>query len=310
MISFQEWARRNRGMMPIADALVIVRLRTRGAWSAAHGRAAESAQAAHYRMRGGSASSEACCPPAGPGFANGWRLRPVVYQAHAGRGNGMTKRTKVVLLDIDGTLIDSNDQHAQAWVDVGREFGIDIDYDHVRRLIGMGGDKVLPEVAGVEEDDPLGKKIKERRGDLFRERYLPKLKPFPHARELLERLREDGYTLVVATSASKEDMDGLLKQAGIRDLIEEKTSSSDAEESKPDPDIVQAALGAADARPEQALMLGDTPYDVEASGRAGVRCVALRCGGWGDADLADAVAVYDDPSDLLARYAESPFAAE
>lgn len=220
----------------------------------------------------------------------------------------MKKRTKVVLLDIDGTLIDSNDQHAQAWVDVGREFGIDVDYAHVRRLIGMGGDKVMPAVMGMEEDGPQGEKIKERRGEIFREQYLPKLKAFPHARELLLRLRDDGYTLAVATSASKDDMDGLLKQAGVRDLIEEKTSSSDAKESKPDPDIVQAALKAADARPEEATMLGDTPYDVEASGRAGVRCVALRCGGWGDAELGDAVAVYDDPSDLLARYADSPFA--
>jgi HAD superfamily hydrolase (TIGR01509 family) len=220
----------------------------------------------------------------------------------------MAKQAKVALLDVDGTLIDSNDQHAQAWVDVGREFGIDIDYDHVRRLIGMGGDKVLPRVAGLEEDSPEGEKIKERRGEIFREAYLPKLKPFPQARELLERLRDDGWTLVVATSASKEDMDGLLKQAGIKDLIEEKTSSSDAEESKPDPDIVQAALKAADAGPDQAVMLGDTPYDVEASGRAGVPCVALRCGGWGDADLGDAVAIYDDPADLLARYGESPFA--
>ena len=104
-------------------------------------------------------------------------------------------------------------------------------------------------------------------------------------------------------------MDALLKQAGIQDLIEEKTSSSDADASKPDPDIVQAALESADARPDEAIMLGDTPYDVEASGRAGVRCVALRCGGWGDEALGDAVAVYDDPADLLARYDESPFAA-
>jgi HAD superfamily hydrolase (TIGR01509 family) len=222
----------------------------------------------------------------------------------------MTKGEKVALLDVDGTLIDSNDQHAQAWVDVGREFGIEIDYGQVRRMIGMGGDKVLPAVAGLREDDPRGKEIAERRGEIFRERYLPTLRPFPQARELLERLRDEGWTLVVATSANKQDMDGLLKQAGIRDLIEEKTSSSDAEESKPDPDIVQAALKAAGATPEQAVMLGDTPYDVEASGRAGVRCVALRCGGWGDAELGDAVAVYDDPADLLRRYQESPYAAE
>lgn len=221
----------------------------------------------------------------------------------------MTKQASAVLLDIDGTLIDSNDAHARAWVDVGREFGHEIDFAHVRRLIGMGGDKVLPEVTGVEEDTDEGQRMKERRGEIFREQYLPTLKAFPRARELLQRLRDDGYMLVVATSASKDDMDALLEQAGIQDLIEEKASSSDAEESKPDPDIVQAALKSADAKPGEALMLGDTPYDVQAAGRAGVRCVALRCGGWGDADLGGAVAVFDDPADLLARYAESPFAA-
>lgn len=221
----------------------------------------------------------------------------------------MTRKATVVVLDIDGTLIDSNDAHAHAWVDVGREFGHDIDYDRVRRLIGMGGDKVLPELTGVEEDTDEGQRMKERRGEIFREQYLPKLRAFPQTRALLERLRDDGYTLVVATSASKDDMDALLKQGGIQDLMEEKASSSDADASKPDPDIVQAALKSADARPVEAIMLGDTPYDVEASGRAGVRCVALRCGGWGDEDLGGAVAVFDDPADLLARYAESPFAA-
>lgn len=221
----------------------------------------------------------------------------------------MTGKAKVVVLDIDGTLIDSNDAHAQAWVDVGREFGIDIDFAHVRRLIGMGGDKVLPEVAGLEEESETGRRMAERRGEIFRETYLPTLRPFPRARELLERFREDGYELAVATSANQEDMDGLLEQAGIRELMDEKTSSSDAKESKPDPGIVQAALKSAGARPQDAIMLGDTPYDVEASGRAGVRCVALRCGGWGDADLGDAVAVYDDPADLLENYAGSPFAS-
>ncbi|HST57440.1 MAG TPA: HAD family hydrolase [Longimicrobium sp.] len=221
----------------------------------------------------------------------------------------MTNRARVVVLDIDGTLIDSNDEHAHAWVDVGREFGHDIEYDRVRRLIGMGGDKVLPELTGLEEDTDEGQRIKERRGEIFREKYLPNLQAFPRTRELLERFRDDGYTLVVATSASKKDMDALLKQGGIQDLMEEKTSSSDADASKPDPDIVQAALKSADARPGEAIMLGDTPYDVEASGRAGVRCVGLRCGGWGDEELGDAVAVFEDPADLLARYDESPFAA-
>ncbi|HEY0154645.1 MAG TPA: HAD family hydrolase [Longimicrobium sp.] len=214
---------------------------------------------------------------------------------------------RAAILDIDGTLIDSNDAHAQAWVDVGKEMGFDIEFGHVRRLIGMGGDKVLPEITGLEDESDEAEKVKKRRGEIFQERYLPTLQPFPQARELLERFRADGMALVVATSASKDDMGKLLEKAGIKDLIEEKTSQSDVEASKPDPDVIEAAVEKAGCKPSEAVMLGDTPYDVEAARRAGVPCVALRCGGWGDEDLKDAVAIYDDPADLLANYAGSPF---
>src|SRR5688572_17155398 len=149
---------------------------------------------------------------------------------------------KAVLLDIDGTLIDSNDAHAQAWVDTGKEFGHDIKYDHVRWLIGMGGDKVLPEVTGLEEESEEGKKILERRGEVFRSKYLPQLKPFDGTRELLEAMSNDGLKLVVATSAGEKDLSALLKQAGIEDLIDKAANSDDAEESKPAPDIVEAAM--------------------------------------------------------------------
>ena len=214
---------------------------------------------------------------------------------------------RAAILDIDGTLIDSNDAHAQAWVDVGKEMGFDIEFGHVRRLIGMGGDKVLPELTGLEDDSDEAEKVKKRRGEIFRERYLPTLQPFPKARELLERFQADGMALVVATSASKDDMGKLLEKAGIKDLIEEKTSQSDVEASKPDPDVIEAAVEKAGCKPSEAVMLGDTPYDVEAARRAGVPCVALRCGGWDDEELSDAVAIYDDPADLLANYAESPY---
>ena len=216
-------------------------------------------------------------------------------------------RRRVAVLDVDGTLIDSNDAHTRAWVEAGRALGRTVDYDEVRRRIGMGGDKVMPQVAGIEEDSPEGERFAELRGEIFRERYLPHLHPFPQARALLERMKSEGWTLVVASSASEDDLSPLLEQAGIRDLIEEKTSSDDAERSKPDPDIVQAALDSADAAPGDAVMLGDTPYDVEAAGRAGVRIVALRCGGWDDEGLRGAAAVYDDAADLLAHFDTSPF---
>ena len=215
---------------------------------------------------------------------------------------------RAAILDVDGTLIDTNDGHAHAWVDACAEFGIEVPFGKARELIGMGGDKVMPRLTGFEEDSDEGKKIKERRGEIFRERYLPSSRPFPGARELLERFRGEGLALVVATSASKEDMGALLKAAGVDDLIHARTSSADADESKPDPDIVEAALAEAGCAPEEAVMVGDTPYDVEAARRAGVACVALRCGGWWkDEAFRAAAAIYDDPADLLARYGESPF---
>jgi len=215
---------------------------------------------------------------------------------------------RAVILDVDGTLINTNDAHAHAWVDVCNEFGFPVAFGHVRELIGMGGDRVLPALTGLSEESEMGTQMKERRGKVFRERYLPSCLPFPGARELLERMQGDGMQLVVATSASADDMAALLKAAGVADLIEAKASSSDAEESKPAPDIVEAALANAGVSADEAVMLGDTPYDVKAANRAGVRCVAVRSGGWDDDALSDAVAVYQDTADLLAHYDSSPFA--
>jgi HAD superfamily hydrolase (TIGR01509 family) len=215
---------------------------------------------------------------------------------------------RAVLLDVDGTLIDSNDAHAHAWVDVCREFDRDCDYDEIRRMIGMGGDKLMPRAFGIEHDSEEGKRMSERRSEIFLERYLPMLTPFPQTRALLIRIREDGHTLVVATSAKSDEMKALLDAAGIADLLEEATSSSDAKRSKPDPDIVKAALKKSDAQPGDAIMIGDTPYDVEAATRAGVRIIGLRCGGWSDAELRGAIATYADPADLLQRYENSPLA--
>ena len=221
----------------------------------------------------------------------------------------MSSGSLTVLLDVDGTLIDSNDAHAHAWVDVAREFGKDADFASIRRMIGMGGDKLMPKAFGVEHDSREGEKMSTRRGEIFHERYLPTLRPFAAARALLERMRGDGHALVVATSAQKDEMKGLLRAAGVEDLLEEATSSSDADSSKPDPDIIVAALDKADAEPDDAIMLGDTPYDVEAATRAGVAIVALTCGGWSARELQGAIAVYAHPAELLREYERSPFAA-
>jgi HAD superfamily hydrolase (TIGR01509 family) len=215
-------------------------------------------------------------------------------------------RIRAVILDVDGTLIDSNDAHARAFVDAAREQGHEADFETVRRLIGKGGDKLIPEAFGFSKESGEGERLDERKKEIFRERYLPSLEPTPGARPLLHRLRDDGIKLVVATSAGGDEVEGLLEQAGVEDLIQAATSSSDAEESKPDPDIVEAALEQAGFPPDQVVMLGDTPYDVEAATRAGIAIVAVRTGGWEDADLRGAVAVYDDPAALLEAFDESP----
>ncbi len=215
-------------------------------------------------------------------------------------------RYRGVLLDMDGTLVDSNDAHARAWQRAFADNGEQIPYAEIRRLVGMGGDNLIPAVLGVGKESELGARINQRRSEIYRREFLPHIRPFPGVRPLLERMREAGLRLVIATSSPSEELEPLIDIADIRDLLEERTSADDAESSKPDPDIVQAALGRLGLPPEEAVMLGDTPYDIAAAGRAGVGVIAFRCGGFSDQDLAGALALYDGPADLLEHWEESP----
>ena len=208
---------------------------------------------------------------------------------------------KAVLFDVDGTLVDSNDAHAHAWVKAFADSGITVEFEHVRRCIGMGGDKLMPEVSGLEEDSPLGATIAKRRGEIFKTEFLPKIQPFKDAGRLVAALKDLGLTVVAASSAQKDELKALLKIAGAHSVMDAATSSDDAEESKPAPDIIQAALKRAKAAPREAVMIGDTPYDVTAALRAGVAIIAFRSGGWSDAALAGAIAIYDGPWDLFER---------
>lgn len=213
-----------------------------------------------------------------------------------------------VLLDIDGTLVDSNDLHAEAWVEALRARGFQASFAQLRPLIGMGGDKVIPLLTGHDAESEVGKRLSEERTRLFVERYLPKVRPFPGVRELLEALRAAGHSLIVATSAKEQELGGLLRQGGIEDLLPQRTSSDDAEESKPDPDIVKAALRRARIEPSAAIMLGDTPYDLQAATQAGVPFVGLSSGGYAPEAMSAAIAVYRDAAELLERLRGSPLA--
>jgi HAD superfamily hydrolase (TIGR01509 family) len=204
-----------------------------------------------------------------------------------------------VLFDVDGTLIDSNDAHAEAWTRAFGEAGVVVDPAEVRWSIGMGGDKLMPRVSGLDIDSPEGRPIAERAAEVFRTEFLPRLRPFPGAHDLVAWLKQRGCVVVAASSARRDALGPLLDVARVRSLFDGATSSDDAEESKPDPDIVRAALSKAGAAAGDAVMIGDTPYDIEAAAAAGVKSIAFRTGGWPDADLDGALTIYDGPWDLL-----------
>jgi len=161
-----------------------------------------------------------------------------------------------VIFDIDGTLVDSNDAHAQSWVDTFADAGYDVPFDVVRPLIGMGADKLLPKTIGVKHDSKGGKKLIKLRSEIFREKYLPTLRPLKGSRALVLRVRADGLKAIVATSAKDEELQGLLKAAEVADLMEEKATASDARRSKPDPDIVEAAIEESGTSLRKLVMIG------------------------------------------------------
>jgi HAD superfamily hydrolase (TIGR01549 family) len=212
-----------------------------------------------------------------------------------------------VIFDIDGTLVDSNDAHAHAWVEALAEFGHKISFEKVRPLIGMGSDKLLPAVIKLNKDTEEGESISKRRSEIFKEKYLPDLQPCAGAHELLQKMRDEGLKMVVATSAQPEEVQALLAVAQANDFFHSETSSDEVENTKPDPDVIELALEKLNIPRSKVMMIGDTPYDVEAAAKAEVATVAVKSGGWQENDLQNAMAIYNDPADLLHNYDASPF---
>lgn len=218
---------------------------------------------------------------------------------------------KYVLFDIDGTLVDSVDLHAEAWRVIFERYGKSISFEKVRSQIGKGSDQLLPVFWSEEELDRFGKQMKDERSALFMKEFMPRVKPFPKVRELFERVRADGKTIALASSAQEEELERLKQIANIEGLTDAETSSDDADKSKPHPDIFAAALesiGKPD--PRTAISVGDTPYDAEAAGKIALKTIGLLCGGWPEAKLREAgcIAIYRDPADLLKNYEQSPLA--
>jgi HAD superfamily hydrolase (TIGR01509 family) len=218
---------------------------------------------------------------------------------------------EAVIFDIDGTLIDSVDLHAEAWRAALGRFGHDVPFAKIRAQIGKGGDLLMADLLPEDEVRRRGEEIEAYRLDLFRREYLDRVRPFPMVRELFERIRADGRRIALASSARKEELTRYKEIAGIADLLDAETSTDDAEKSKPHPDIFEAALDRLDEVPaDRVVVAGDTPYDAQAAGKAGIRTVGLLCGGWSETDLRQAgcIAIYRDPADLLQQYDYSPLA--
>lgn len=219
---------------------------------------------------------------------------------------------KAVIFDVDGTLVDSNDLHVEAWREAFRGFGKELSFEELHRQMGKGGDQLMPVFCTAEELGRFGVELERRRVDLFASDYLPRVRPFPRVRELFERVRAEGLRIALASSAKEEELERHKKSLRVEDLLETATSADDAERSKPHPDIFCAALtGLKGVAPHEALVVGDTPYDVLAARRAGMPAVGLLSGGFSREVLeeAGALQVYRDVSELLERFEETPLAA-
>jgi HAD superfamily hydrolase (TIGR01509 family) len=211
---------------------------------------------------------------------------------------------KVLLSDIDGTLVDSNALHAEAWRRTFEHFGIQVGMDEAWRQIGKGGDQLIPVFVPETNRNQLQPEIEAFRKQIFHRNYMPRIVSFAKSRELLVRVKKSGIKIALATSSDEADIAVYKRIVDMDDLVEQTASSDDAKESKPNPEIFAAALKKMGIQSHDAVALGDTPYDANAAGKLGIPVIGLTCGGWKRDDLLDAgcVEVYQDPADLLLHF--------
>ena len=209
-----------------------------------------------------------------------------------------------VIFDVDGTLVDSVDLHAEAWSRAFAHFGHTVETAAARTQIGKGGDQLLPVFLPEDVCERDGKAIEAFRKDLFTREYMGRVKGFPQVRALFDRLLGDGKLIALASSAKGDELAAYKTAAGIDDLALVETSSDDAEKSKPHPDIFQAALDRLKLPARTCVVVGDTPYDAEAALKAGLRTTGVLCGGFPEFEIRSGGAsqIFEDPADLLDHY--------
>jgi HAD superfamily hydrolase (TIGR01509 family) len=213
----------------------------------------------------------------------------------------------IAILDIDGTLVDTNYHHAIAWYRALRQHGQIVPIWRIHRHIGMGGDKLVEAVCGEDVERELGDDIRAAEQPLYMA-MIDEVQPLKGSRELIADLKRAGHAVVLASSAKPDEVDHYLDLLGARELCDAWTSSGDVEETKPAPDLVQSALDKVGARPPDAVMVGDTTWDAEAAGRAGLPTIAVLTGGFSEAELrgAGAIEVFDSIEALRAGLPETP----
>jgi HAD superfamily hydrolase (TIGR01509 family) len=212
------------------------------------------------------------------------------------------------ILDIDGTLVDTNFHHAIAWFRAFHQHDIVLPIGRIHRHIGMGGDQMIAALCDDRTEEEKGDDIRDAEKVLYSE-LIGEVEPLRGARELLEDLKELGHPVVLASSAKEDEVDHYLDLLDARELADDWTTSADVEATKPEPDLVKAAMEKAGTG--EAVMVGDTTWDVEAAGRAGIQSVTVRTGGFSAAELRDAgaVAVFDSIEELREAFDETPLAA-
>jgi HAD superfamily hydrolase (TIGR01509 family) len=212
---------------------------------------------------------------------------------------------EAALLDVDGTLIDSNYQHALAWYRAFRRHGILLPVWRIHRAIGMGGDQLVPALVGEQVDKEKGDAIRETRDSVY-EQLMPEVEALQGAHELIEELDGRGLSVVLASSSPEDELVHYLELLDARELVDAWTTNEDVEATKPAPDLVQAALEKVGT--ESAVLVGDTRWDIEAAGKAGIEAIAVVTGGWSEQELRDAgaAAVFESVDELRKRLDETP----
>ena len=212
---------------------------------------------------------------------------------------------RAAILDVDGTLVDTNYHHALAWYRAFRDHGIVIPLWRLHRHVGMGGDKYVPTLAGEDAEEQIGEALRERWEELFNE-VIDEVEPLPGARDFIAELKQRGHAVVLASSSIKTHLDHFIEKLDVAELADGWTMKDDVDSSKPDPDLIEAALEKAGTR--DAVLVGDTTWDCEAARRAGIGTIAVKTGGFGEEELraAGAGALLESGDELRSRLEEAP----